>query len=286
MTIKIVPISEDHWVKLPDIHRAAILAVPDKYYDESTRKSWATGLIPEGYIHSAEDGEVFHVALDDSENPIGFCGFRGYEITALFVAPQHQRKGVATALYNKAIDELLKGRPAQITLTTGYPALAFFEKQGFVTLQEREEITRGGAFMPVFDMKAPISSPPHTGREVELMRAGKKNIAYFEDNDPVEKFRPHLTSGEVKRFVWQDRADHLKQQLQDNGELDINPVAPVIYYLAQFEDQKDRLVALLHKHMIEGQYDSAEELEMGELLSYPSYAIKAFLERMRNRRED
>ncbi len=62
MTVKIVPISDAHWTKLPDIHRAAILSVSDLYYDESARKSWASGLTPEGYKHSAEDGEVFHVA--------------------------------------------------------------------------------------------------------------------------------------------------------------------------------------------------------------------------------
>lgn len=286
MTIKIVPIAEDHWAKLPDIHRAAILAVPDKYYDENARESWASGLIPEGYLHSAQDGEVFHVALDDNANPIGFCGFRGYEITALFVTPQHQRKGVGTALYDKAIDEILKGRPANLTLTTSYPALAFFEQQGFIAWQERDEITRGGAFINVFDMKAPLSSPPHAGREVELMLAGKKNIAYFESTDPQEEFKPYIATGQIKRFVWQERAEHLKHLLQENAQLDINPVAPVIYYLTQCEDQKDRLVTLLRNHMIEGQYDKEEELEMGKLLGYPSYAIKAFLERMRNRREN
>ncbi len=118
------------------------------------------------------------------------------------------------------------------------------------------------------------------------MLAGKKNIAYFENTDPLDEFQPYISTGKIKRFVWQERADQLKQVLQENSEVDISPLAPVIYYLAPCEEQKDRLVALLHNHMIEGHYDSAEELEMGELLGYPSYAIKAFLDRMRNRREN
>lgn len=286
MTVRIVPIADNHWSQLPDIHRAAILAVSDEYYDRAARESWATGLIPEGYKHSADDGEIFYVAVNEDDKPVGFCGYRGYEMTALFVAPEYQHQGVATALYNKAIEEMLKGRPDKIVLTSSYPAKGFYEKQGFITLQEREEITRGGAFIPVFDMEAPIGRPPHEGRELELMLAGKKRIAYFGKKDPEEIFLPYVLSDKIRRFVWQERADYLAQLLKESGELDINPVAPVIYYLPQHEADKDRLLALLRKHMIEGKYKLHEELEMGELLGYPSYAVKAFLERMQDRRKN
>lgn len=286
MTVRIVPIADSHWPLLPDIHRAAILAVSDEYYDQTARESWAFGLIPEGYKHSADDGEVFHVALDEQDQPIGFCGYRGYEMTALFVHPKHQHKGVATALYNKAIDEMLKGRPEKIVLTSSYPAVGFYEKQGFILLQEREEITRGGEFIPVFDMEAPIDRPPHEGRELDLMLAGSKKIAYFGDKDPELKFQPFVLSGRIHRYVWQERADDLAQLIKETGQVDINPVAPVIYYLPQYEAEKNRLVALLHKHMIDGEYDEQDEREMGDLLGYPTYAVKAFLERMRAMRQN
>jgi putative acetyltransferase len=285
MTVRIVPIADSHWSQLPDIHRAAILAVTDDYYDQTARESWASGLIPEGYKHSADDGEIFHVAIDENDKPIGFCGYRGYEITALFVTPEHQRKGVATALYHKAIDEMLKGRPEKIILTSSHAAVGFYEKQGFFTLQEREEITRGGEFISVFDMEAPIDRPPHEGRELELMLAGSKKISYFGEKDPENTFLPYVLSEQIKRYVWQERADYLEQLMKDGGELDINPVAPVIYYLPQFEADKDRLLELLRKHMIEGRYSLVEEIEMGDLLGYPTYAVKAFLERMRAMRQ-
>ncbi|MCF4098765.1 GNAT family N-acetyltransferase [Maritalea mediterranea] len=284
--VKIVPIADEHWDQLPDIHRAAILAVPNKFHDRTARESWAHGLIPEGYKQSAQDGEVFFVALDENDCPIGFSGHRGYEMTALFVAPEHQHKGVATALYNRTISEILKGRPEKIVLTSSHPALGFYEKQGFIAVQEREEITRGGAFILVFDMEAPVNRPPHEGRELDLMLGGRKKIAYFGDNDPEETFRPYVISEQIKRYVWQERADYLQQLFKESGQLDIVPVAPVIYYLPQYEAEKDRLVTLLRKHMIEGEHDLREELEMSELLGYPSYAVKAFLERMRAMRQN
>lgn len=281
MTAKIVPIARHHWSLLADIHRAAIRAVSDKFYDQTARESWAFGLINEGYKQSAEDGEVFHVALDEHDQPIGFCGYRGYELTALFVHPKHQRKGVADALYNKAIEEMLKGRPEKIILTSSFPALGFYQKQGFILLREREEVTRGGEFITVFDMEAPIISPPHEGRELSLMLKGHKKIAYFGDKDPELEFQPFVHSGRIHRYVWHERARHLATLMKETGQIDINPVAPVMYYLPQHEADKNRFVALLHKHMIDGEYSEQEEREISALLDYPTYAVKAFLERLR-----
>lgn len=286
MKYKIVPIGENHWAQLPEIHRAAIFAVKDDYYDQKALESWAHGLKPEGYKHSADDGEIFNIAIDENEVPAGFCGYRGYEIMALFVHPEHQNKGVGTALINKALEEILKGRPEKITLTSSHPALSFFQNEGFHVVKEREEITRGGVFIPVYDMEALLQRPPHEGHELELMLAGAKKLSYFADNDPEETFRPYVLSGRIKRFVWQAHTDHLEKRMRESGQIDIVPVTPIIYYLPHAETEKDRLVELLTKHQIYGEHDVKDEREMGELLDYPPYAVKAFMERMRALRQN
>lgn len=286
MKYKIVPIGEDHWAQLPDIHRAAIFAVTDDYYDQKALESWAHGLIPEGYKHSADDGEVFNIALDEHGSPVGFCGYRGYEIMGLFVAPEHQNRGVGTALVNKAIQEILKGRPEKITLTASHPSLAFFQNEGFHIVKEREEITRGGVFIPVYDMEAPLQGPPHEGHELEMMIEGKKKLAYFAEDAPEERFRPYVLAGKIKRHEWRERAAHLEKIMRDSGQIDIVPTTPIIFYLPHAEAEKDRLIELLTKHQIHREYDVKDEREMGELLGYPPYAVKAFMERMRALRQN
>ncbi len=87
------------------------LLFPTYFMIKKARESWAHGLTPEGYKHSADDGEIFFIAIDDQGQPIGFAGYRGYEMTALFVAPAFQNRGVATALFNKILVEILKGAP-------------------------------------------------------------------------------------------------------------------------------------------------------------------------------
>lgn len=159
-------------------------------------------------------------------------------------------------------------------MTTSFPALPFFTSQGLEQIGEREEITRGGDFIRVFDMVARLDGPPHEGRELELMLAGKKKLAYFALDAPEDEFRPYVESGRIKRFAWTELSEHFDRLLKERAEINTSVATPIIFYLADCAPEKDRLVELLTKHQIHGQHNAKDELEMGVLLAIRPLRLK------------
>jgi hypothetical protein len=120
---------------------------------------------------------------------------------------------------------------------------------------------------------------PHQGRELELMLAGKKNLAIFgdalvdgveisEEIIPEKAFAPYVKNGTIKRF----------------SEIVIpkkEPVVPILYVLFTLPGQEWRVQALLwlKKECIAGRrpFDEAYEYFVGRLLDYEEADIKDFI---------
>jgi amino-acid N-acetyltransferase len=91
-------------------------------------------LFPEKLLQDhLPQAEEFTVALED-DDIIGCCALEVYskrlaEIRSLSVSPDHQGKGIATALIQACLDEAKEKNIYEVLTITG--SLSLFEKQGF-----------------------------------------------------------------------------------------------------------------------------------------------------------
>lgn len=131
-------------VAMMRLHRRAILATDPSFYSEAVRKSWAAGLTPEGYAQSMHDGELFEVAVDHADTPVAFCGRKAGSVKGLYVDPVFQGRGIAASLLRRAEAALAEEGARLITIDSSLPAVAFYEKQGYLRGAPHFDRTRGG----------------------------------------------------------------------------------------------------------------------------------------------
>ena len=284
------PWDEEDGPAMADLHRRAILATTDEFYSQEQRESWAHGLDGKGYAKSAADGEIYIIAVDEDDKPLGFCGFKGNEICGLYVDPDHQGKGIGYKLALRAIANITQTTPDKLIIDSSLPAVGFYEQFGYRKVKEVTHDTRGGVKLPAFDMETdPIEYSqligPHEGRELKLMLEGKKRLAWYPEMDPTDAFFEHVESGEVHRFVWHDYARNFYEAAKDHMPPSTPWPEPVFYYLPGEEERMHQLIELIVEQISQGGPGVSLERErkIGELLDYPTEAIDAFIAEMQTR---
>jgi ribosomal protein S18 acetylase RimI-like enzyme len=134
------------------IHTRAITLVAVREYGEDMARSWAHGLTAEGYSRSMADGESFDVAVCDGR-VIGFCGYKNDEVCGLYVDPDFGRRGIASALLERAMRALQRNGHRRIMVDSSITAVPFYRRHGFCVVTERTRMTRGGMEVPTADME-------------------------------------------------------------------------------------------------------------------------------------
>ncbi|MBD0275376.1 MAG: GNAT family N-acetyltransferase [Acetobacteraceae bacterium] len=81
------------------IHGACLTAtlLGRGHYTREQVEAWMAGRTPEGYLNAARGGERFLVAERDGA-VVGFASWRDGELLSLFIHPDHQGRGIGSAL--------------------------------------------------------------------------------------------------------------------------------------------------------------------------------------------
>lgn len=112
-------------------------------------------LLPLVDKHALRELELWVLVEDD--RPIGFSGLDGNKLEALFIAPEHFRKGGGRLLVEHARG--LKG-PLLVDVNEQNPeAVRFYESLGFRTCGRSEKDGAGRPF-PLLHMAEPGAVPP------------------------------------------------------------------------------------------------------------------------------
>lgn len=108
------------------------------------------------FITKCENGECPIYTAFDNGKIIGIIGMRSNKthINLVFTKKEYHRQGVATAIFNYLLEDLLKENPnlKEITLNSSPYGLPFYLKIGFIPLSDEQE-TDGIRYTP---MKYPI----------------------------------------------------------------------------------------------------------------------------------
>jgi putative acetyltransferase len=123
--------------KILDVHRQSILSLGLSGYSENETESWAAGLVPEGYgIDTLASGHVMEVAQFTNGEIVAFCHSTPFEIRALFVLPDHSRRGLASKLLQNAEFRSRRAGSQKIEIDAALSGQYFWKHHGFVVDRE------------------------------------------------------------------------------------------------------------------------------------------------------
>ena len=109
----------------------------------------------EEFINNCKQGICPIYAAYDGNKIVGIIGMRSNKthINLVFTKKEYHRQGVATALFNYLLEDVLKENPSlnEITLNSSPYGKEFYLHLGFIPLSEEQEID-GIRFTPMKDV--------------------------------------------------------------------------------------------------------------------------------------
>lgn len=147
-----VSLDDKQELELMRLAYASVHAIPNDIYTEAQKEAW----IPSELKLESFAFEQTYVYLLDGEI-VGFIDVKenGY-VNYLFVHPNHQRQGIATALYQYVEERVLSLRVFTFYTHASIVAKSFFEKEGYEVTEE-EIVERGGEKLKRFVMTKRLS---------------------------------------------------------------------------------------------------------------------------------
>lgn len=140
------------------VHRRAILAQRTAAYTDAEVRSWAAGLVADGYGEAMTDGgAAFLVAVDEEQRVVGFCSYKDNEVTGLYVDPAWSRRGVGRSLLRQAQAAIAAAGHDTVAVTASLIAQTFYESEGYKCVLRKTWKTRGGLVIDVPDMEKSLA---------------------------------------------------------------------------------------------------------------------------------
>lgn len=163
---------------LAEVFYAAVHAISDELYDAAERERWApTPLDPERLRARLEAAQTV-VALEHGRI-VGFMSMdQDGVIDMAYVHPDHQRRGVASALLNRLQAHAEVLRLGCLFAEVSHAARPFFERSGF-TVVRPNEVQRGGGSLGNWRMERRLVPLEGRGRLFVIGNsgAGKTTLA-------------------------------------------------------------------------------------------------------------
>ena len=132
---------------LAHIYSSSIRYLGAGIYAEAQIEAWAGFSADSEAFRRWVEGARTLVAVNEGGKCIGFAGLvEGSQISSVFVSPGSQRKGVASSLVSRLLEEARRTQNTEITTHASEFSRPLFEKFGFVVIElERTEV-RGVEF--------------------------------------------------------------------------------------------------------------------------------------------
>lgn len=122
-------------------------------YDPSGIETFKRDIVENStFIDNVKNGLCPIYAAFDNDKMVALIGMRSNKthINLVFTKKEYHRKGIATAIFNYLLKDLLKENPLlkEITLNSSPYGLPFYISLGFIPLSEEQEIN-GIRFTPM-----------------------------------------------------------------------------------------------------------------------------------------
>lgn len=140
------------------VFAAAVHDLAGRAYTREQCCAWAP-LPPDPDVWRARLSCLHARLACDGDEVAGFIGYthQGH-VDLLFTAPQHARRGVASALFRAACEDLRRAGAERVFAEASLAARPFFERQGLAVVAE-EVVLRQGEALRRFRMEGALPSP-------------------------------------------------------------------------------------------------------------------------------
>lgn len=153
--IQLVEYQECYAKTIAEIFHSAVHSIPDSVYSPPQKAAWSPSPLNYDAWHKrlAQTNPI--VAVIENQ-PVGFIELmdNGY-IDCCYVDPDHQGKGVFSALFKHALALAHNLGLAELTADASYIAKPIFAHYGFETTK-RNEVVRNGETLTNFSMVRPL----------------------------------------------------------------------------------------------------------------------------------
>ncbi|OGT73785.1 MAG: histone acetyltransferase [Gammaproteobacteria bacterium RIFCSPLOWO2_02_FULL_57_10] len=156
--MRIEPYSSSRAMEIADLFHAAVHAIDSSIYTPEQKEAWAP--TPPDYAHWAgrlDTKRPFMAIIGDRVAGFMELDSDGH-IDCTYTHPDFQARGVASALYAHLLEEALRRNMTRLYVEASFVARPFFERRGFVMLNQNE-VRRHGVTLTNFSMEKDLSVP-------------------------------------------------------------------------------------------------------------------------------
>jgi ribosomal protein S18 acetylase RimI-like enzyme len=119
------------------VHLDAVQQVCAASVSPGVVQAWLYRRSPAGYLRAADKGgEIFWVAVDESDRIVGFASWRENELVGLFVDPQLHGRGIGRKLFDTCEKDAEENGYKITRLNSTLNAQTYYEALGFQTIRE------------------------------------------------------------------------------------------------------------------------------------------------------
>jgi GNAT superfamily N-acetyltransferase len=129
------------------LHVLSIRTLCSADYEPYIIDAWTNPKRPEHYIRAMENGEHLTVATDTTGRLLGFSAIDKGEVKAVYVHPDHIRRGIGAKLLSAAEDHARADGFSTVHLDSSLTAIPFYVARGY-TLVEHSTHRFGKVDMP------------------------------------------------------------------------------------------------------------------------------------------
>lgn len=153
------PARESDLDVLMSVFAASVHGIARRSYSAEQCNAWAPAL-PDRAVWRSRLAATATLLACEGETVAGFIAYhRSGHIDMLFATPAHARRGVATALFRAAREDIGSAGVRTLRTEASLEAHPFFERQGFVVVEE-EVVQRLGVALRRFRMECDVSAGP------------------------------------------------------------------------------------------------------------------------------
>jgi ribosomal protein S18 acetylase RimI-like enzyme len=129
------------------VHVRAIRETASRCYGAEQIAAWSGNLRPEIYTGTIEAGRLF--VAEESGQVVGFGDLdpASGEVTAIYVLPEAQGRGIGGALLAEAENRARRAGLREIRLVSSVNAVGFYERHGFVSSGRSLHTLRSGGVL-------------------------------------------------------------------------------------------------------------------------------------------
>jgi putative acetyltransferase len=153
--------SVDDVNEIADAHRDSIRTIGCQYYAAEVVNDWSSEINGELYLNAMKQGEVFFIAVDDSNEVLGFSSHRiddGVHGVSAYVRGNAARKGVGSALLRAAENSAVAANAATIYIDASLAAFDFYIANGFKEISRGDHQLSSGRSMPCIHMRKDLQN--------------------------------------------------------------------------------------------------------------------------------